>query len=147
MGVCSRYGQSREIIKWSIKPDFVRGDSILTEYSFYSSFLWNYFYKWPAFCNVNILFIISSSMNLFVRSIVPRCRIQAGIPVKPPMSLEKQRRTITSMFGVSFLYLLVEIVFEYFARCLLTKLKQLFVKVCYHGYLSLNWIGASAVTL
>ncbi len=44
--------------------------------------------------------------NLIVRSTVPRCRIQAGIPVKPPMLPAKRRRTITSMSGVSLSSLL-----------------------------------------
>lgn len=46
-------------------------------------------------------------MNVIVRSIVPRCRIPEGIPVKPPMLPAKQRRTITLMFGVSLYYFLV----------------------------------------
>lgn len=36
------------------------------------------------------------------RSIEPRCRTQADIPVKPPMLPAKQRRTTTSTCGVSF---------------------------------------------
>lgn len=41
------------------------------------------------------------SVNLNVSSAAPRSRIRAGTPVKLPMSPAKQKRTITSMFGVS----------------------------------------------
>lgn len=40
-------------------------------------------------------------MTLNVRWKALRCRIPADIHVKPPMLPAKQRRTITSMFGVS----------------------------------------------